>query len=131
MAVAPWLLPSGMMIFVDPATGQILERPRPEQLAALGALRVAQAATRGAERDRAIAALPRFAVPGGYGLNVEGFFLSSAVVHRDADGALSFGCLDPDHVHSPVHSRNDDDGATDAAPDVQAPARRGANPPVQ
>lgn len=95
--ITPLLMPSGVLVFVDPVTGRILERPRAEQLAALGGLRVAQAASRGAERDRAIAALPRFAVPGGYGLHVEGWFLSSTVVERDAAGSLSFRCLDPDH----------------------------------
>lgn len=95
----PELLPSGLLVFVDPATGRILERPRPEQLAALRAMRIAQAARFGTEeeRQRQLDALPRYAVPGGFGVDVEGHFLSALTVERGADGELRFGCKDAHH----------------------------------
>lgn len=96
---APSLLPSGALIFVDPATGRILERPRPEQLQALRALRVEQAArTRAAEdRQRLLASLPIFQVPGGFGVDVEGLFESALIVERAADGSLVVRCAEATH----------------------------------
>jgi hypothetical protein len=95
----PALLPSGLLVFVDPATGRILERPRPEQLAALRALRIEQAARAGSaeERQRVLDSLPRFEVPGGFGVDVDGLFESSLVVERAADGSLRVRCAEADH----------------------------------
>jgi hypothetical protein len=95
----PALLPSGLLVFVDPATGRILERPRPEQLAALRAVRLEQAARAGSaeERQRFLDSLPRFQVPGGFGVDVEGLFQSSLVVVRAADGSLRVRCAEADH----------------------------------
>ncbi|HUP25206.1 MAG TPA: hypothetical protein VNB06_19995 [Thermoanaerobaculia bacterium] len=96
---APSLLPSGALVFVDPATGRILERPRPEQLQALRALRVEQAARASAaeDRQRLLDSLPIFQVPGGFGVDVEGLFESSLIVERGADGSLVVLCAEATH----------------------------------
>ena len=117
----PELLPSGLLVFVDPATGRILERPRPEQLAALRALRITQAARFGSEeeRQRQLDALPRYAVPGGFGVDVEGHFLSAITVHRGPDGELHFGCTDARPEGSEGHDH----------PTVTSPTGAAAAPP--
>jgi hypothetical protein len=96
---APSLLPSGALVFVDPATGRILERPRPEQLLALRALRVEQTARTGAaeDRQRLLDSLPIFQVPGGFGVDVEGLFDSALLVERAADGSLVVRCAEAAH----------------------------------
>jgi hypothetical protein len=95
---APLLLPGGALVFVDPSTGRILERPRPEQLAALRALRLEQAASARdpEERRRLLDALPRFAVPGGFGVDIDGLFPTALIVERGPDGRLRVRCSDPD-----------------------------------
>lgn len=91
------VLAAGMLVFVDPQTGRILERPTSAQQRALLRLRAEQAARTGEEQDRLLDSLEPFPVPGGIGLDVRGLLTSSLVVHRAADGTLHYSC-EEDHA---------------------------------
>jgi hypothetical protein len=114
--VAP--APGGLRVFVDPETGALTSRPRPEQVRALEALereRVAREARSG-ERERPARL---FAIRGGgVGADVTGRFVSSTVLRLRPDGSFETVCVDhPDQALPHAHEQ----ATPPAAPPTAAP----------
>lgn len=88
---APSTEAAGLVIYVDPATGAVVEHPTPEQERALAEKRRHDPLARSDE------GLVPFALEGGgTGVHLGGRFQSALVVHRHADGRWVYGCRHAD-----------------------------------
>jgi hypothetical protein len=102
---------SGLRVYVDPLSGELISHPTAEQRQALST-RVAGAFRLGPEVD--VVTFPLRG--GGTGVFLDGLLWSSTRVHRHADGSLEVFCVKepagapaegeaPDHAHEPAPVR--------------------------
>ena len=100
---APQTLASAT-IFRDPITGELTAEPTAAQAQALAEQTATQKLLRGVELDDPV---PFQLESGGRGVFVGDRFMSALVVHRHADGTLSFGCEDPHHSSNETKTRKE------------------------
>ena len=84
---------AGLTIFIDPETGEVIDRPTTEQSAALSE-------TLKTSMKRTADDLQPFElIHGGHGLHLEGRFRSATIVRTRPDGSLELRCAQhPDEV---------------------------------
>ncbi len=89
---------AGLVVYLDPETGEIIDEPHPEQAEALSeALK--------AMLDRSVEGLEPFALAGGgHGVFLAGRFQTALVAYRRPDGDFELQCADqPTEVERLVH----------------------------